>query len=316
MTTTRPAWAYTLPAALLLMAPFDILASLAMDIYLPVVPAMPGVLNTTPSIIQLTLSLYMVMLGVGQVIFGPLSDRVGRRPILLVGATAFVAASLGAACSSTALAFVAFRLVQAVGASAMLVATFATVRDVYANRPEGAVIYGLFSSMLAFVPALGPIAGALIGEFWGWQAIFITLAALASLALLNASFRWHETRPLDQARTQRSVLPIFASPAFWVYTVGFSAGMGTFFVFFSTAPRVLIGQAGYSEIGFSLAFATVALVMVTTTRFAKSFVAKWGIAVPWSGSCPSAGSAIPASGIPCRSGEPIFHPPPPSWHQG
>lgn len=291
MTTTRPAWAYTLPAALLLMAPFDILASLAMDIYLPVVPAMPGVLNTTPSIIQLTLSLYMVMLGVGQVIFGPLSDRVGRRPILLVGATAFVAASLGAACSSTALAFVAFRLVQAVGASAMLVATFATVRDVYANRPEGAVIYGLFSSMLAFVPALGPIAGALIGEFWGWQAIFITLAALASLALLNASFRWHETRPLDQARTQRSVLPIFASPAFWVYTVGFSAGMGTFFVFFSTAPRVLIGQAGYSEIGFSLAFATVALVMVTTTRFAKSFVAKWGIA-----GCVARGMALLVSG--------------------
>lgn len=69
MTTTRPAWAYTLPAALLLMAPFDILASLAMDIYLPVVPAMPGILNTTPAMIQLTLSLYMVMLGVGQVIF-------------------------------------------------------------------------------------------------------------------------------------------------------------------------------------------------------------------------------------------------------
>ncbi|MBL1512122.1 MFS transporter, partial [Vibrio parahaemolyticus] len=83
MTTTRPAWAYTLPAALLLMAPFDILASLAMDIYLPVVPAMPGILNTTPAMIQLTLSLYMVMLGVGQVIFGPLSDRIGRRPILL-----------------------------------------------------------------------------------------------------------------------------------------------------------------------------------------------------------------------------------------
>lgn len=68
MTTTRPAWVYTLPAALLLMAPFDILASLAMDIYLPVVPAMPGILNTTPAMIQLTLSLYMVMLGVGKVI--------------------------------------------------------------------------------------------------------------------------------------------------------------------------------------------------------------------------------------------------------
>lgn len=291
MTTTRPAWAYTLPAALLLMAPFDILASLAMDIYLPVVPAMPGILNTTPSTIQLTLSLYMVMLGVGQVIFGPLSDRIGRRPVLLAGGVIFVVASLGAAWSSTAAALVAFRLLQAVGASAALVATFATVRDVYASQPEGVVIYGLFSSMLAFVPALGPIAGALIGEFFGWRAIFVTLAALALPALLNAGFRWHETRPLDGAGTRRSVLPIFASPAFWVYTVGFSAGMGTFFVFFSTAPRVLIGQAGYSEIGFSLAFATVALVMVTTTRFAKSFVAKWGIA-----GCVARGMALLVSG--------------------
>ena len=278
MTTTRPAWAYTLPAALLLMVPFDVLASLAMDIYLPVVPAMPGILNTTPSMIQLTLSLYMVMLGVGQIIFGPLSDRIGRRPILLAGATAFVVASLGAAGSSTALTFVAFRLLQAVGASAMLVATFATVRDVYANRSEGAVIYGLFSSMLAFVPALGPIAGALISEFQGWRAIFVALSALALPALLHAGFRWHETRPMDRAKARQSVLPVFASRAFWVYTIGFSAGMGTFFVFFSTAPRVLIGRAGYSEIGFSFAFATVALAMIGTTRFAKSFVARWGIA--------------------------------------
>ncbi|EPK4345752.1 chloramphenicol/florfenicol efflux MFS transporter FloR [Pseudomonas aeruginosa] len=278
MTTTRPAWAYTLPAALLLMAPFDILASLAMDIYLPVVPAMPGILNTTPSMIQLTLSLYMVMLGVGQVAFGPLSDRIGRRPVLLLGAILFIVASFGAAWSSTAAAFVAFRVVQAIGASAMLVAMVATVRDVFAKKPEGVVIYGLLSSMLAFVPALGPIAGALIGEFFGWRAIFVTLAVLALIATAHAGFRWHETRPLNEAKTRRSVLPIFASPAFWVYTLGFSAGMGTFFVFFSTAPRVLISQAGYSEIGFSFAFATVALAMIVTTRFAKSFVARWGIA--------------------------------------
>mgnify|MGYP001179517324 CR=1 FL=1 len=278
MTSPRPAWTYTLPAALLLMAPFDILASLAMDIFLPVVPAMPAILNTTPGVIQLALSLYMVMLGVGQVVFGPLSDRVGRRPVLLAGGALFAAASLGAACSSTAGDFLAFRLLQAVGASAALVATFATVRDVYADRPENAVIYGLFSSMLAFVPAIGPVAGALIAESFGWRAIFVTLAALAALAIANASLRWHETRPAIGTGPRPSVLPIFTSLPFWVYTLGFSAGMGSFFVFFSTAPRVLIGRAGYTEFWFSLTFATVALVMITTARFAKAFVGRWGVA--------------------------------------
>src|SRR5690606_35178676 len=117
-------------------------------------------LNTTPSMIQLALSLYMVALGVGQVVFGPVSDRIGRRPVLLAGGALFAVGSLGAACSSTAEAFLCFRLVQGTGASAALVATFATVRDVYASRPENAVIYGLFSSMLAFVPAIGPVTGA------------------------------------------------------------------------------------------------------------------------------------------------------------
>ncbi|TWI36477.1 DHA1 family florfenicol/chloramphenicol resistance protein-like MFS transporter [Mesorhizobium tianshanense] len=260
------------------MAPFDVLASLAMDIYLPVVPAMPAIMGTSPPVIQLTLSLYMVMLGVGQVVFGPISIRIGRRPVLLAGAVLFAAASLGAASSSTAAPFVIFRLLQAVGASAALVATFATVRDVYADRPEGVVIYGLFSSMLAFVPAVGPVAGALITNNFGWRAIFIVLAALSVPAILNAAFRWHETRPAGQAVVRRSVLPIFASLQFWTYTLAFSAAMGTFFVFFSTAPRVLIDRAGYSELRFSIAFATVAAVMIVITRFAKAFVARWGIA--------------------------------------
>ena len=278
MSDIRPSWAHTLPAALLLMAPFDILASLAMDIYLPVVPSMPGILNTTPAVIQLTLSLYIIILGVGQVLFGPLSDRIGRRPVLLSGAILFAAASLGAALSSTAAAFVLCRLLQAMGASAALVATFATVRDVYGNRPEQAIIYATFGSILSFVPALGPIAGAMIADRYGWRAIFILLAFLALAAAFHAMAKWHETRPQGASGPRRSIWLIFKSPSFWTYTLAFSAGMGAFFVFFSIAPRVLIGRAGYSQLGFSIAFATVAVVMIVAARFAGLFVRKWGVA--------------------------------------
>lgn len=277
MPTNSRVWAYSLPATLLLVAPFDILASLAMDIYLPVVPAMPGILNTSPAVIQLTLSLYMVMLGVGQIVFGPLSDRIGRRPVLIGGAALFASASFCLAASSTATLFIVFRFLQAAGASAALVATFATVRDVYADRPESAVIYSLFSAMLSFVPAFGPIAGALIADGLGWCAIFTALGAVAILALVNAWFGWHETRPAVAVNSSRSILPLFKSFAFWTYTLGFSTAMGTFFVFFSTAPRVLIDGAGFSEVTFSLAFATAAGAMIITTRFTWQFVAKWGI---------------------------------------
>ncbi|WP_454814733.1 CmlA/FloR family chloramphenicol efflux MFS transporter [Labrys neptuniae] len=276
MPAKNPVWGYTLPSALLLMAPFDILASLAMDIYLPIVPIMPVTLATSASVIQLTLSLYMVMLGVGQIVFGPLSDRIGRRPVLIGGAAVFVLASLGLAASSNATAFVALRFLQAAGASAALVATFATVRDVYAERPEGAVIYSLFSAMLAFVPALGPIAGALIADHFGWRAIFVTLGLLMAAAFVHAAWRWPETRRAAVEGARRPATSVLGSYAFWTYTTGFGTAMGSFFVFFSTAPRVLIDRAGYSPLAFSLAFATAALAMMAATRFVPGRVERWG----------------------------------------
>ncbi|PDT11652.1 CmlA/FloR family chloramphenicol efflux MFS transporter [Rhizobium sp. M1] len=274
-------WTYSVPAALLLMAPFDILASLAMDIYLPIVPVMPEALGTSPAVIQLTLSLYMLVLGAGQIVFGPISDLVGRRPVVIAGTALFAASSLLLAASSSAPLFVALRLLQAIGASAAMVATFATVRDVYAGRPESSTIYSLLGSILSFVPALGPIAGAVIADRFGWRAIFLTIGLLSVAALLNAGMRWHETRPAATAKI--ALRPILTSFPFWVYTAGFSAAMGTFFVFFSTAPRILIDKAGFSSTGFSLVFATVALVMIVTARFAKRFVMRCGIAGSLSG---------------------------------
>lgn len=270
-------WSYSLATSLLLMAPFDLLASLAMDVYLPVVSEMPKMLSTTPEVIQLTLSLYLMLLGLGQLIFGPLSDRFGRRPILLLGAFLFTISSLLLGATSLASLFLAFRLLQGLGASAMLVATFATVRDVYGGRPESTFIYGLFSSMLAFVPALGPIVGALIARQFSWRMIFFSLGVVSLAASFHAFFRWPETRQAPSQHTPNAFREILSDRRFWTYTLGFSAAMGSFFVFFSTAPRILIEQQGLSQITFSLAFASVALVMVITARSAKRFIGRWNI---------------------------------------
>lgn len=277
---TPKIWTFSLPAALLLMAPFDLLASLAMDVYLPVVPRMPAILATTPATVQLTLSLYLVVLGCGQLVFGPLSDRVGRRPVLLGGVLVFAAASAGIACTQWAPGFLALRMLQAAGAAAMLVATFATVRDVYADRPEGAVIYGLFGSMLAFVPALGPLVGALIDHGFGWRGIFWSLALSGGMAGLGALLLWPETRPGRVVGGEARAMPVRAilgNGPFWVYTVGFSAAMGAFFVYFSTAPRLLIDRLALSPTTFSLLFGTAALVMIAVSRHAGRLVGRWGL---------------------------------------
>lgn len=274
--TVRP-WTYSLPAALLLMVPFDLLASLAMDIYLPVVPQMPAALNTSPLIVQLTLSVYILVLGMGQLIFGPLSDRIGRRPIVLGGATVFVITSFSLAMVSRGDLFLVFRIFQALGASAALVGTFSTIRDVYGVRPESSTIYGLLSSILAFVPAVGPILGAILAVNFGWRAIFCMLGGVGIISLLHAWPKWHETRLYSTKGFKFSFVPILVNSSFWVYTLGFSSVMGAFFVFFSIAPRILIDGIGFSQLRFSFAFSSVAIVMIVTARFARWFVGRWGI---------------------------------------
>lgn len=271
-------WRYSLPATLLLLSPFDLLASLGMDMYLPVIPFMADALGAGAGTIQLSLTAYLVLLGAGQLLFGPLSDRLGRRPVLLGGGIAYIVASIGLALASSPEIFLGFRVLQACGASACLVATFATVRDIYAGREESNVIYGLLGSMLAMVPAIGPLLGTLIDAWLGWRAIF-GLLGIAMFGAATAAWRlWPETQRQRTAhpRWLQLLLPLRCLN-FWQYTLGYSAGMGSFFVFFSTAPWLMMGRYGLSQLSFSLLFATVAIAMMVTARVMGRLAPQWGV---------------------------------------
>lgn len=169
------------------------------------------------------------------------------------------------------------RIIQAAGASACLVATFATVRDIYAGRNESNVIYGLLGSMLAFVPAVGPLLGALIDTFLGWQAIFVVLGLGMAVSCMAAWRFWAETRQQQTAGIRWSELALpLKHLHFWLYTLCYSAGMGSFFVFFSVSPRVMMGRLELSQLTFSLWFATVAIAMMVTARIMGQLVPRWG----------------------------------------
>lgn len=273
----RPrSWNFSLTAALVLLCPFDLVASLGMDLYLPAVPALPQRLGASPAAVQLTLAAYLAFLGAGQLVLGPLSDRIGRRPVLLGGAVAFALSSFALALVGSFPPFLALRIVQAGGGAAMLVAIFATVRDVYAERPEGTRIYGLMSGVLVLVPAFGPLLGAGLLALGGLALVLGTLGVLAAVAGARAFLVWPETRP-DGGRNVRlaDAGVILRDPSFRTYTLGYGVAMGSFFVYLSIAPGILV-DFGCSPLGFGLLFGTVALVLVAVARTTERIVARYG----------------------------------------
>lgn len=168
-------------------------ASISTDLYLPALPSMGASLGASQGTLELTISGYLLGFSVGQLFWGPVSDRYGRRIPLLAGVAIFAIGAAGCALSTDAYQMIGWRIVQALGASAAVVIGRAMVRDLFA-RDEAARVLSTLMTIMGVAPLLGPIVGAQILAASSWQFIFWTLVAIGLVTLVGV-FRTAESLP-------------------------------------------------------------------------------------------------------------------------
>ncbi|HKY93728.1 MAG TPA: multidrug effflux MFS transporter [Kiloniellales bacterium] len=240
------------------------LGPLATDLYLPSLPSIGIAFGRSVADIQLTLSVYIAGFAVSQLFSGPLSDRFGRRPVMLAGFAVFLAASVLAAFAPSLEVLLAARFLQALGACAGPVIGRAVVRDIY-GPARAAKVFSYMATAWALAPAIGPIIGGLLETLFGWRANFWALAAVSLFLLVVMGLRQPETNhhPDPTATRPRRILGNFATLVGHRSYIG-HALMASFayagiFAFISGSSFLLIDVVGLSPAAYGFAFAAVVL---------------------------------------------------------
>ena len=264
-----------------------------------VVPALPNMANRLASdvtTIQLTVSVYLLALAAGQLLMGPLSDRFGRRPVMLAGLTLTAAASVMAIAISTVEALIVARILQALGASAGIVISRAIIRDLF-DRDRAAGIIGLVATVMVVVPTLGPLIGGLLDTGFGWESIFLFTAVTSAMVVAWAAIALPETRgrnapPGTQEGFIHDLARLATSAKFAGYVCVGAFGSGTFFAFLGGGPHVVVTLMGRTSAEYGVWFAISSIGYMAgnfiasrlSTRFGIDALIWWGIAIEAIGS--------------------------------
>lgn len=258
------------PTHLWLVAVLGLISGLtpfAIDMYLPAIPTIAAYLGSDTEHIQLSISAYLLSFSVGQLLFGPISDSLGRRSVTVFGLIVFFVASLAITRSTSATELSLLRLVQGFGGAAVSVAAMASLRDMFSGD-QLARMTSYLMLIMALAPMIAPFIGAQLLLFLPWQSIFVCLAALAVIALILYLTTLNETLAADnrQALNATSIGRAYKGVLQHRPTLAFLAinGLGSapMFIFISASPFVYIDHFGISSQQFSYVFAlNVSLLM-------------------------------------------------------
>lgn len=263
----------------LILLTLVLLGPLGIDIYLPLIPAIAVALNSPESLIQSTVALFILVMGLGQLLAGPLVDKYGRRPMALAGVIIYIIGAIMAALATNATLFVLSRLFQGMAVCCTAVAIFSSVRDKL-NGDDAARTYGFLNGTLNIVPALAPLLGGLLAEAFGWRAPFWFLAGYSVLVLALVIRFLPETRP-------DSTLPVHGLPLRQYvrllsdrHFLGFASvnagAMGMALTYVTFSPVVLMNQAQLTPLEFSIAFGANGFWIMLVSFFANRIIRKVG----------------------------------------
>lgn len=256
---------------------------MALSIHVQSVPAIAADLNASYASTQLTVSLFLLTFASAQLFIGPLSDKIGRRPVILGGIVLMGIATVGATFAPSIEILIAARILQALGACATLVVPRAVVQDIYTGT-EAARIMAVVAMIQSIAPLTAPIIGGVLDMLFGWRAIFGFLAIVAGSLGVWSVFSLTETRPLEADGRSAPWRDIFArygrlltSRVYVGYTLTFAAGTSGFFGFLAIGPALFIGKLGIAPLIFSLLLTLVTLQFPAANFVASRMATRIGI---------------------------------------
>ncbi len=270
-----------------LLPPFAILVAisaigpLALNIFIPSMPGLQQSFGISYGVAQLTLTLFLAGMAACQLIYGPMSDRFGRRPLLLGGMVLFVAASLLAAVAPTIEVLIGARLLQAVGGAAGVVLARAMVRDVYA-RDKAASVISYITMAFVVAPMVAPVLGGLLDAMGGWRMSFWLLAVLGTIVLVAAWRNLPETH-VNRGSAGSAVgliegaARLFAMRRFRHYATTLAMTSCVFFAFLGGAPHIMVDVLGRTPVEYGAWFMIVSAGYMAGNFLSGRYTQRFGI---------------------------------------